>query len=237
MTFADHRLTFGLVLALLGLFGAGCSGASGSTLEQQIESANGSASGADAGDVDAERGSNQAGDSDQEAGDDADAVAIRPVVEIPAEWDSAIEAVYGRYWLYWEAFAAAHGPPHADPDYGPLRELSTDKNWSSLQRQLQAFADDGLLLALPEPSATEHMIRIPNTSVLTQEEGAEVILQDCWIDDFVQQTVDGVVVDEGKEAKLMNVVMTVVDGEWRVDGVSRATIESDGYEQCETLVS
>ena len=233
MTVAARRLRLGLVLVLLALFGAGCAGASGSTLEQQIDSANGSAPAA--GDV--ETGADQAEESNRAGSDDDDLVVVRPVVDIPSEWDSAIEAVYGRYWLYWEAFAAAHGPPHADPDYGPLRELSTDKNWSSLQRQLQDFADDGLLLALPEPSATEHMIRIPNTSVLTEEEGAEVILQDCWIDDFVQQTVDGVVVAEGKEAKLMNVVMTVVDGEWRVDGVSLATTESDGYEQCETLVS
>ena len=168
---------------------------------------------------------------------DGDPVFVRPIVEIPDEYPSAIEAVYGRYWLYWDAFAAAHGYPNADPTYAPLEELSTPENWRSLQEQLRNFADEGLVLTLPEPSATEHMIRIPNASVLSEEEGAEVILQDCWIDDFVQRTVDGRVLVEQKEAKLMNVTMRVVDGQWRVDGVSRATAESDGYQECETIVS
>jgi len=221
-----------LTLIAFALIGAGCAGASGSTLEQQIDRA-------DSADetVPAAGEADRAGAEDEERTVSNEPEFVRPVVEIPAEWDSAIEAVYGRYWLYWEAFAAAHGPPHADPDYEPLRELSTEENWRSLREQLEDFAADGVLLTLPEPSATEHMIRIPNASVLTEEEGAEVILQDCWIDDFVQQTVDGAVIVEGKEAKLMNVVMTVVDGEWRVDGVSRATTESDGYEQCEKLDS
>lgn len=162
---------------------------------------------------------------------------VRPVVEIPEAWDSEIEEVYGRYWLYWEAFAAAHGLPNADPSYEPLRALSTDDNWASLTEQLRGFADDGVVLVLPENSMTEHLIRIPNAAVLSKNEGAEVVLQDCWIDDFVQQTVDGQIVAEAREAKLMNVVMKVVDGEWRVDGVTRATADSDGFEQCATLVT
>jgi hypothetical protein len=161
---------------------------------------------------------------------------IRPVVEIPAEWPSEIEAVYGRYWLYWEAFAAAHGPPTADPTYRPLRELSTPANWSSLEVQLRSFADDGLVLELPDGSISEHLIRLPGAAVLTGAEGEEVVLQDCWIDDFVQRTVDGAVVDQAREARLMNVVMRVVEGEWRVDGVTRATEESDGIEQCAQLI-
>lgn len=164
-------------------------------------------------------------------------IPVRPEVVIPTDWDSAVEEVYGRYWLYWDAFAAAHAPPNADPTFQPLRELSTEENWASLQAQLTAFAGDGLVLVLPENSRTEHLIRIPNATVLTKEEGAEVVLQDCWIDDFVQQTVDGQVLLQTEEAKLMNVTMRVVDGQWRVDGVARATAESDGFEQCVTLVS
>lgn len=168
---------------------------------------------------------------------EGEATPVRPVVEIPDRWDSAVEELYGRYWLYWEAFAAAHGPPNADPAYEPLRELSTPENWDSLQAQLRSFADDGLILQLPERSITEHMIRVPNAAVISRDEGAEVIMQDCWIDDFVQRTVDGSVLLETREAKLMNVVMTVVDGQWRVDGVTRATTESDGFEACQELVS
>jgi len=161
---------------------------------------------------------------------------VRPVIEIPTEWPSEIEELYGRYWLYWQAFAAAHGPPGADSTYGPLRELSSPVNWTSLEDQLRSFAADGLVLELPEDSITEHLLRIPNASVLAGDEGDEVILQDCWIDDFVRRTVDGDVVAEAHEAKLMNVVMKVIDGEWRVHGVSRATPESDGYQQCVELI-
>ncbi len=162
---------------------------------------------------------------------------VRPVVEIPAEWPSEIEAVYGRYWLYWDAFAAAHAPPGADPDFAPLRELSTEANWASLQEQLGAFAADGLVLELPEPSITEHLLRLPDAALLEGTEGEEIILQDCWVDDFVQRTVDGTVVSEAREAKLMNVVMKVVGGEWRVDGVTRASPDSDGVEQCAELIT
>lgn len=156
----------------------------------------------------------------------------RPVVEIPDSYPSAIEAVYGRYWLYWEAYAAAHGPPNADPTYEPLRRLATPRNWASLQEELREFSEDGIVLSLPRKSVTEHLIRLPNASVLTGEEGEEVVLQDCWIDDFAQRTLDGRVLVATKEAKLMNVTMKVVDGEWRVDGVTRATAESDGFTEC-----
>ena len=162
---------------------------------------------------------------------------VRPTVEIPAAWPSEIEAVYGRYWLYWEAFAAAHAPPGADPTFAPLEELSTPTNWASLQEQLRAFARDGLVLQLPERSITEHLLRLPNGAVLDGGEGEEVVLQDCWIDDFVQRTVDGEVVSEANQATLMNVVMRVVGGEWRVDGVTRASPESDGVDQCAELTN
>lgn len=162
---------------------------------------------------------------------------VRPEVDIPAEWPSEIEAVYGRYWLYWDAFAAAHAPPGADPTFAPLRELSTEANWASLQDQLEAFASDGLVLELPEPSITEHLLRLPDAALLEGTEGEEIVLQDCWVDDFVQRTVDGIVVSEAREAKLMNVVMKVVGGEWRVDGVTRASPDSDGVEQCAELIT
>ena len=81
--------------------------------------------------------------------------------------------------------------------------LPWDENWRSLQQQLSEFAADGLVLVVPERSVTEHLIRIPNATLLTKEEGAEVIIQDCWIDDFVQQTVDGeVVLRDGKPTRV-----------------------------------
>jgi hypothetical protein len=162
-------------------------------------------------------------------------VPVRPVVEIPDSWDSSADELFGRYWLYWDAFAAAHAPPHADPSFEPLRSLSTETNWESLQAQLRGFAEDGLVLALPPDSVTEHLVRLPNAAVFDKVDGAEVLLQDCWIDDFIQQTLDGTVVTATTEAKLMNVVMKVVEGQWRVDGVARATPDSDGYDQCQAL--
>lgn len=188
-------------------------------------------------------GSGPASGADDD-GSDGDALTVepepepvRPTVEIPTEWPSEIEAMYGRYWLYWDAFAAAHAPPGADPDFAPLRELSTEANWASLQDQLQSFADDGLVLELPEPSITEHLLRLPDAALLEGVEGEEIVLQDCWIDDFVQRTLDGAVVAEARKATLMNVVMKVVGGEWRVDGVTRAPPDSDGVEQCAELIN
>ncbi|MEM9655386.1 MAG: hypothetical protein AAGA65_25060 [Actinomycetota bacterium] len=168
-------------------------------------------------------------------GGDSPEIAVRPEVEIPTAWDSQIEALFGRYWLYWEAFAAAYGPPNADPEFGPLRDLSTPDNWDSLQQQLQGFVEDGLVLVLPDRSVTEHLIRLPDTAVLDSAEGAEVVLQDCWIDDFIQQTVAGEVIAETGEAKLMNVTMMMLDGDWRVAGVTRAAPDADGYDQCQEL--
>ncbi len=226
-------LTLGLGFG--ALVAAGCqSGGDDTSVSEAIEAA--AAASADDGVAE--------GEGDAGVGADGGALTVatvpepvRPEVEIPTEWPSEIEAVYGRYWLYWEAFAAAHGPPSADPTFAPLRELSTPANWASLEEQLQGFARDGLVLARPEPSITEHLIRLPGTALLTGDEGEEVVLQDCWIDDFVQRTVDGTVVAEAREAKLMNVVMQVVDGEWRVDGVTRASSDSDGVEQCAELIN
>ncbi len=225
------RRVAAVVAALAGLTVVGCQTSDGS-LELSDASA-------------AQTATDEAGAGAEGAdGSGADALVVtaqpepvRPEVVIPAGWPSEIEAVYGRYWLYWEAFAAAHGPPGADPAFAPLRELSTPGNWSSLEAQLQAFADDGLILERPEPSITEHLLRLPGTALLTGDEGEEVVLQDCWIDDFVQRTLDGTVVAEANEAKLMNVTMRVVDGEWRVDGVTRAPADSDGVEQCAELIN
>ncbi len=230
-----------VVVVLLALAASSCGGASEDLASEnaltdggfQTEPASGEeTTGEDSTDED----SIDDGATDSESGQDIEA-ATRPVVEIPARWDSEIDAVYNRYWLYWEAFAAAYGPPHVDPTYEPLRALSTDENWESLQEQMQEFVEDEVVLVLPDGSITDHMIRIPNPSVMNGEEGSEVILQDCWIDDFIQQTLDGDVVEEAREAKLMNVTMQVVGGEWRVAGVAEATPESDGYEQCQEQLS
>lgn len=217
------------VLALAAVVcAAACSGADGSTAADDL-GALGSPEAEAEGDGD--RGSGATLEV-EEAGE-----PVRPVVEIPTDWPSEIEAVYGRYWLYWDAFAAAHAPPGADPTFAPLRELSTEANWLSLQDQLHAFAGDGLVLELPQPSITEHLLRLPDAALLEGAEGEEIVLQDCWVDDFVQRTVDGTVVSEAREAKLMNVVMKVVGGEWRVDGVTRASPDSDGVEQCAELIT
>lgn len=225
------RLAPSAVLALLtvlGLVASACGGVSAA--DTALEDSAGGARVATA----------SAGGADGSEGDALETtgttIPVRPEVKIPDSWPSDVDELFGRYWLYWEAFAAAHAPPNADPGFEQLRLLSTEENWESLQDQLRGFAEDRLVLVLPPNSVTEHLIRLPNASPLEKAEGAEVMIQDCWIDDFVQQTLDGAVVASTKEAKLMNVNMKVVDGQWRVDGVARATTESDGYEQCATLV-
>lgn len=220
------RLSLIGVMFLLGLVAPGCSAQADSTID-------GAASGGGddrAGSVEVVAAPNAAPESTTTT------VPVRPVVSIPDTWPSDVDELFGRYWLYWEAFAAAHAPPYADPSFDQLRQLSTEENWRSLESQLNGFADDGLVLVLPPDSITEHLIRVPNAELLEKVEGAEVLIQDCWLDDFVQQTLEGEVVETTKEAKLMNVSLKVVDGQWRVDGVARATADSDGYEQCEALL-
>jgi len=55
--------------------------------------------------------------------DSAFADAERPELEIPTEWDSDLDEIYGRYLLYWEALYGAIGPPFAEPEYPPLLDL------------------------------------------------------------------------------------------------------------------
>ncbi len=216
-----------VVLTMLGLIAAGCGAeeAQADSSSEEAVAADGTGSGESAG-----------AEADAVPETTTTTIPVRPVVSIPESWPSDVDELFGRYWLYWEAFAAAHAPPYADPSFEQLRQLSTEENWRSLQEQLSGFAEDGLVLVLPPGSVTEHLIRLPNAEVLDKSEGVEVLIQDCWIDDFVQQTVDGAVVEVTKEAKLMNVSLKVVDGQWRVDGVARASSESDGYEQCEALL-
>ena len=113
-----------------------------------------------------------------------------------------------------------------------MRQLSTEGNWASLKTQLEGFAADGLILERPPVSQTDHYLRLPTASLLVGDEGDQVVIQDCWFDDLVQRTVDGVIVDQQAEVKLMTAVMVVDDGLWRVAGVARATPESDGFDQC-----
>lgn len=237
MTSSDSPFAVTVILAALAaLFAVGCAGVSGELRSQ--DAAFDGDDGQTPTDAEADpAGASADGRATDEPNDAGSAAETRPVVEIPTEWDSEADEVFGRYWLYWEAFAAAYGPPQVDPNYEPLRVLSTDENWASLQDQMQRFVDDEVVLVLPEVSITDHMIRIPNPSVMADEEGSEVVLQDCWIDDFVQQTLDGEVVEQTREAKLMNVTMQVVGGEWRVAGVTEATPESDGYELCQEQLS
>ena len=229
MTGPRRRFVGLSLLVAVGLTAAGCAGV-GSDQEDGIDEN-------PIGRADVRPPVNVETGVDVEIAADVTVTAPRPDVAVPDSWPSEIEALYGRYWLYWEAFGVAFGPPHADPDHQVLEGLSTERNWRSLQQQLNGFRSDRLVLVLPDQSVTSHLLRLPEATVLDDVDGTEVVLQDCWVDDFVQQTEDGIVVAETRESKLMNVTMKRERGVWRVDGVTRATADSDGFDQCARMVT
>jgi hypothetical protein len=155
----------------------------------------------------------------------------KPILEIPTEWDSDLDEIFGRYLLYWEALAIANGPPAPTPDYPPLAELVDPEALTELRGQIQENLDAGIVLREAD-TATEHVPRLPNPSVLSKAEGNEVTIQDCFVDGRVVESSTGEVLDDAVVTGLLNVKMQVVGGEWLVVGLRDASPESDGFEEC-----
>ncbi len=156
----------------------------------------------------------------------------KPDLEIPTEWDSELDEIFGRYLLYWDAFVIAMGPPEADPNYEPLIGLMEAEALADLREQIDETRLAGEIIVDPEDSKTAHGDRLPNPSTLTQSEGNEAVIQDCYVDALVVQALDGTVLNDAVAADLLNVKMKVIDGEWRVFAVRDAAPESSGYEEC-----
>lgn len=155
----------------------------------------------------------------------------KPILEIPTEWDSDLDEIFGRYLLYWQALAIAMGPPEPSVEYPPLVELTEPDVLADLELQFVEIRQAGHVL-IEEGTVTEHNPRLPNPSLLSKTEGNAVTIQDCFIDARILQTLDGAVLDDSIVAKLKNVKMEVIGGEWRVSGVRDALPDSDGHEEC-----
>jgi hypothetical protein len=151
---------------------------------------------------------------------------------IPTEWDSDLDEIFGRYLLFWEAEAIALGPPEADPDYPPLEGLLGEQAYSEVVERAQSYRDNQLVLVVPEGSIGDHIVRLPNPAPLAKEEDREVVIQDCWIQDDEQHSLDGEVAQETKRSILFNVRMRVIEAEWRVAAITPASDESSGYREC-----
>jgi hypothetical protein len=82
----------------------------------------------------------------------------------------------------------------------------------------------------------DHGLRLPNPAPLEKIEGQRVVIQDCWIQDEVAETLDGGRSEQRRGTKLLNVDMIVADGEWRVLAVVEADERSDGYQECQDLL-
>ena len=167
----------------------------------------------------------------------AETPVTKPDLEIPTEWDSDLDEIFGRYLLYWDAEQIALGPPEADPDYPPLRHLLTENALVDVVARVQEYQDFGVISVVPGDSINEHIVRLPNPSVLTKDEGREVILQDCWVQDTEQRSLEGELTDAAFQSVLFNVTMRVVDGEWRVAASIRASEDSSGYRECTDYIS
>ncbi len=92
----------------------------------------------------------------------ADGTTEKPDLDIPTEWDSDLDEIFGRYQLYWEAFYIAAGPPVPDIDYAPLLELTAPEAIDDLGEDFEVYEDDEVVLVLPEDSISQHVLRLPN---------------------------------------------------------------------------
>ena len=61
-------------------------------------------------------------------------------------------------YRYWEALDIAYGPPEADPDYAPLRELMEETDYQEVAEQIESFRIDGVVLVYPENSVSDHIV-------------------------------------------------------------------------------
>ncbi|MGI9614343.1 MAG: hypothetical protein ACR2QO_15640, partial [Acidimicrobiales bacterium] len=156
----------------------------------------------------------------------------KPVLEIPTEWESDLDEIFGRYLLYWEAEQIALGPPKADPDYPPLRSLLSHEVLAEVVERIESYRDFDVVSVVPPQSIDRHFVRLPNPSVLAKDEGREVIIQDCYVQDTEQRDLDGNVTEAVRKSVLFNVFMRVNGGEWRVASVTPASEQSSGYREC-----
>lgn len=156
----------------------------------------------------------------------------KPLLEIPDEWDDDWAEIEGRYLLYTQAFLVAASPPAADPDYPQLEELVTASAFDDVNASLQRMADEPVVLVAPDDRPTEHVVWLPNPSVLSKEEGNEVVLQDCYINGLLALDLDGEVIQDEPQVYLQNLTMKVEGGEWRLFSIRRADPGSGGQQEC-----
>ncbi len=164
-------------------------------------------------------------------------VVEREQLEIPAEWDSELDEIYGRYLLYRQAFNIAAGPPVIDPDYGPLQELSAGEQAELDREFLEARAAEGVVYLQPENSIGRAEIRPPQgPQVFSKTEGNEFVFSICGVNDDIVQTIDGEVLNDQVQSFFQDIELTVVDGEWRVTGRATRGELREGEEACENFL-
>lgn len=155
---------------------------------------------------------------------------IQPELD-PANWDSDLDEIFGRYLLYWQALDAAYA--EADPESSALADLIGSAALVDVQADIeQNYLSTGHVLVISDDSAEEHVLRLPRPMALDKTEGNEVIIQDCWVADRTKQTSDGGVVETWSFPTVFNATMKVIDGHWRVFASVTAADGSDGWDEC-----
>lgn len=152
-------------------------------------------------------------------------------VNLDVEWETPEQAVVGRYELYHLALLIAGGAPEADPEYATFDELGGKELLEDVRATLTGWRDRGIYF---NNLKFEHNIRFfGDAIVVTEEEGSQVILQDCVLD--MSEKVDlatGDVSPPVKRVDLLNVSMRFVGDEWVVYSVNPNSEDSDGYAEC-----
>ncbi|MEM9655443.1 MAG: hypothetical protein AAGA65_25355 [Actinomycetota bacterium] len=156
---------------------------------------------------------------------------VRPELD-PDNWTSDLDEIFGRYLLYWQALQEAFAPPAANPDYEPLVGLVGTEMLADVRGNIATYRDADEVLVIPEGSLDEHVLRLPRPVSLSKTEGAEVVIQDCWVADQRVETPTGELVDELDFPTVFNATMRVIDGEWRVFANGVAEDGSDGWDEC-----
>ena len=156
---------------------------------------------------------------------------IRPELD-PANWETDLDEIFGRYLLYLEAIDTAYGPPSVDANYAPLADLAGSEAMADITADIETYQSAGHVLVVADDSMESNDLRLPRPTSLDKIEGNEVVIQDCWIADRTKETVGGEVVETWSFPTVFNVTMKVIDGEWRVFASVVAADESDGWDEC-----
>jgi hypothetical protein len=122
--------------------------------------------------------------------------------------EDAVKKAYLDYWTILDRLAAA-----PDPDDPALAQRAIEPVFSSVQGDLSTRKAQGRTTRLPPNSKYAHHIQ----SVVIHD--ATASLADCYVDDRVQFSADGAVINDHVSTLTATVTLVQIAGDWKVSDV------------------